>query len=158
MALNPLIGGKRRSWSKFTSHYTWGTKRSMWMQDGCKVYMDSYMASNGPRFMVTWTILKTLVLGVRPHTKPGKPWHSECSCPLIYSILSCATTRMNRNSSKQQLVEGPSTYDFTLHLRVRDHTPWFWRCVGTTAFGHFLFRALTISWSWLLACEVWSGP
>ena len=26
------------------------------MQDGCKVYMDSYMASDGSCFMVTWTI------------------------------------------------------------------------------------------------------
>ena len=30
-------------------------QRSMWMQDGCKVYM----ASHGPCFMVTWTISKT---------------------------------------------------------------------------------------------------
>ena len=29
---------------------------SMWMQDGCKVYMNSYMASNGPCFMTIWTI------------------------------------------------------------------------------------------------------
>jgi hypothetical protein len=29
------------------------------MQDGCKIYMDSYMASSGSYFMVTWTILKT---------------------------------------------------------------------------------------------------
>ena len=28
---------------------------SMWLQDGCKVYMDSYMASNRSCFMVTWT-------------------------------------------------------------------------------------------------------
>ena len=28
------------------------------MQDGCKVYTDSYMASNGSCSMVTWTILK----------------------------------------------------------------------------------------------------
>ena len=28
------------------------------MQDGCKVYMDSYMAANGSCFMVTWTIFK----------------------------------------------------------------------------------------------------
>ena len=34
-------------------------QRSMWMQDGCKVYMDSYMALNGSCFMVTWTIFKT---------------------------------------------------------------------------------------------------
>jgi hypothetical protein len=31
---------------------------SMWLQDGCKVYMDSYMASNRSCFMVTWTISK----------------------------------------------------------------------------------------------------
>ena len=30
----------------------------MWMQDGCKVYMDVYMASSGACFMVPWTILK----------------------------------------------------------------------------------------------------
>ena len=28
------------------------------MQDGCKVHMDSYMASNKSCFMVTWTIFK----------------------------------------------------------------------------------------------------
>ena len=32
------------------------------MQDGCKVYKDSYMASNGPCFMVTWTIFKNHLL------------------------------------------------------------------------------------------------
>ena len=31
---------------------------SMQTQDGCKVYMDSYMASNGSWFMATWTIFK----------------------------------------------------------------------------------------------------
>ena len=39
-------------------------QRSMWMQDGCKVYMDSYMASNGSCFMVTWTIFKDQLLEV----------------------------------------------------------------------------------------------
>ena len=28
------------------------------MQDGRKVYMDSYMASNGSSFMVTWIFFK----------------------------------------------------------------------------------------------------
>ena len=36
----------------------------MWMQDGWKVYMDSYMASNGSCFLVTWTIVKTYLLKV----------------------------------------------------------------------------------------------
>ena len=31
---------------------------SMWMQDGCEVHMDCYMASNGSCFMVTWTVFK----------------------------------------------------------------------------------------------------
>jgi len=34
------------------------------MQDGCKVYMDSYMASHGLCFMVTWTIFKNHFLEV----------------------------------------------------------------------------------------------
>jgi hypothetical protein len=39
-------------------------QRKMWMQDGCKVHMDFYMASNGSWFMVTWTILKNHFLEV----------------------------------------------------------------------------------------------
>ena len=34
------------------------------MQDGYKVYMDSYMASNGSCFMVTWTVFKNHLLEV----------------------------------------------------------------------------------------------
>ena len=44
---------------------------------------------------------------------------------------------MNRNSLKHHLVESPITYDFSLHLKVRDHTTQFWTCIGTT-FGRFL--------------------
>ena len=39
-------------------------QRSMWMQDGCKVYMDSYMAPNGSCYMVTWIIFKNHFLEV----------------------------------------------------------------------------------------------
>ena len=34
------------------------------MQGGCKAYMDSYMASNGSCFMVTWIIFKNHLLEV----------------------------------------------------------------------------------------------
>ena len=34
------------------------------MQDGCKVHMNSYMASNGSCFMVTWTIFDNHLLEV----------------------------------------------------------------------------------------------
>jgi hypothetical protein len=36
------------------------------MQDGCNVYMDSYVASNGSYFMVTWIIFKNHLLEVGP--------------------------------------------------------------------------------------------
>ena len=36
------------------------------MQDGWKVYMDSYMALNGLCFMVTWTVFKNHLLEVGP--------------------------------------------------------------------------------------------
>ena len=39
-------------------------QRSMWMQDGCKVHMDSYMTLNGSCIMVTWTIFKDRLLEV----------------------------------------------------------------------------------------------
>ena len=41
------------------------------MQDGCKVYMDSYVASNGSCFMVTWIIFQNRLLEGRSNTKPG---------------------------------------------------------------------------------------
>ena len=34
------------------------------MQDGCKIYMDSYMVSNGSCFMVAWLIFKNHILEV----------------------------------------------------------------------------------------------
>ena len=67
---------------------------------------------------------------------------------LMYYIWLCARTPMSRihwNSIWMRAV----TYDFTLHLRTRDHTTWFWE-VSLTAFGYF-FWALNISWSRLLA-------
>ena len=72
--------------------------------------------------------------------------------PLTYSILSCVRTRMNRVSLKWHLVEGPVTCDFTLHLRVCDHTTWVWKCVGTP-FGRFPLGSHNFTISWLV-CEV----
>ena len=57
-------------------------QRTKWMQDGCKVYMDSYMASIELCFMVTWTIFQKPPLGGRPNTKPGDhgnpKYHNHC--------------------------------------------------------------------------------
>ena len=41
------------------------------MEDGCKVYMDSYMASNGSCFPGHLDYFQKPLLGGRPNTKPG---------------------------------------------------------------------------------------
>jgi hypothetical protein len=69
---------------------------SMRMQD---VYMDSHMLSNGSCFMVTWTIFKNHFLKVSL-TQNQETMALECSQPLIYFILPCVRTRMNRDSLK----------------------------------------------------------
>ena len=61
---------------------------------------------------------------------------------------------MNKNSSKEHLVEDPVTYDFTLYLRIRDHTTWVWRYVET-AFGHFLLGSHNFTVTALGSCVRW---
>ena len=62
---------------------------SMWMQDGCKVYMDSYMASNRSCFMVTWTILKNhhlLKVGLTHNRETMTLW-TLTTVDLLYLIM-----------------------------------------------------------------------
>ena len=64
MTITPqaLIGGK--GGSKFKVALRLRDQESRRMQDGCKVYMDSYMASNGSCVHGTWTIFKIHLLEV----------------------------------------------------------------------------------------------
>ena len=39
-------------------------QQSMWIQDGFKVYLDSYMTLYGSYFMVTWIVFKNRLLNV----------------------------------------------------------------------------------------------
>jgi hypothetical protein len=55
------------------------------MPDGCKVYVDSYMASNGSCFMVTWIIFNNHLLEVGL-TQNWETMHFEHSQPFIYYI------------------------------------------------------------------------
>ena len=56
------------------------------------------------------------------------------SQPLIHSILSHVKPYINKI-----LLKGPVTYDFTLHLRVHDHTTMVlevcWDALWTLSFG-----------------------
>ena len=51
--------------------------------------MNSYMASNGSRFMITWIIFKKHLLKGKASHKIRRPRHSKFSQLLIYCILSC---------------------------------------------------------------------
>ena len=137
---------RRRSRSKFASHDAWEIDRVCEWQDGCKVYMDSYMASNGSWFMVTWTVFKNhlLEVGLTQNREIMALWKFAtvdllyfimCEDPHEYKLIEIA------------LVESLVTYDFTLHLRVCDHNTWFWRCLGMV-FGHFFLNPHNF---WLLA-------
>ena len=63
------------------------------MQDGCKVYMDSYVASNGTCFMVTWTNFQKPPLGGRPNTKLGDQGtlNTYDRCFILFYLGSCFT-------------------------------------------------------------------
>ena len=120
----------------------------MWMQDGCKVFMDSYMPSNGAYFMDIWTIFKYHLLEV---SLPQNHWETmtlwspnahNCWFILFYHVWCPAWIEI------RCLVEALVTYDFTLPLRVRDYTTWFWRCVRTAFLDTFSFG---LSWSQILA-------
>ena len=122
--------------------------QSMWMQDECKVYMDSYMAPNGSCFMVTWTIFKNHLLEVNLTQIQGI-MALRTFTTVDLSILSCVRTHEN-----WYLVEGLVTCDFTLHLRIRDHITWFWRCIGI-AFGHFLLDSHNYMVTTFGSCVKW---
>ena len=130
-------------------------QQSMWMQDGCKVYMDSYMASNGSCFLVTRIIFKNRLVEV------GLTQNQETMTlrTLTTVDLFCFITREDPHEHTfiemafgwgpghiwlQTTLEGPwpHYYDFGGVLG-RPLDTFFWN--------------LTISWSRLLA-RVWSGP
>jgi hypothetical protein len=84
-------------------------QRSVWMQDGCKVYVDSYPASNGSCFMVTWTIFKNHILevGLTKNRETKAPWMLTTVDLFYFNMLR---TRMDKHSLKWHLVEGPNPY------------------------------------------------
>jgi hypothetical protein len=127
---------------------------SMWMHDGCKVYMDSYMASKGSCFMITWTISKNHLLEVGlTQNRKTMALQTLTTVKLFdfYHVWGPAWLEIYWNSIWLRV----QSYDFTLHLRVHDHNTWFWRCLGT-AFGHFLLGSQKFRSRFMV--RVWSGP
>ena len=137
---------RRRSRSKFASHYAWGTNGVMWMQDGWKVYMDSYMTSNGSwvRGQLDWFFFLNHLLevglkqnwgimGLRTLTTIDLSYLVMCEEPHEHKFIEIAFGL------------GSSTYEFTLH----------WGPVTTLHdFGCVLGRLLdTFFWAPTISCS-----
>jgi len=153
--LQALSWRKRRSLSKFASHYTWGTN----IVCECKMVVNSTWIPTWHRMdHVLWSLglFQKPPLGGRPNTKPGEYGTINAHNHWCTPMLSCVMTRMSRISSKSHLVEGPVMYAFTLtyHLKVRDHTMCFRRCLGT-AFAHFLLGSHNFMVTSFGSCVKW---
>ena len=135
---------ERRSRSKFTSHYVWGTVGVCEWQDGCKIHMHSNMASNGSCFMLIWIVFKNRQLEV------GMVQNWET----IFTLHA-----YNRWVNLFYRLWGPTWIDIhrnSIWLRARSHmtSHYTWGFVTTLHdFGGVLgrpldtsFWALTISW------------
>ena len=107
-------------------------QQSKWMQDGCKVYMDSYVTSNGSCFMVTSIIFKNHLLKVGLTHNHRFNLFYYCEDPNEYEFIEVA---------------------FGWRSMTTRQT-WVWR-VCWDGLCTLFFWALTISWSRLLA-RVWS--
>ena len=118
----------------FTLHLR--DQQSICMQDGCKVYMDPYMASNGSCLMVTWSIFKTHLLEV------GLTQNRETMALRMLTTVHLFYSIMCENMHEQNFIKilfGWRPRHIWLHTALEDpdHTTWFWRCLWMT-FGHFL--------------------
>jgi hypothetical protein len=118
----------------------------MWMQDGCKVNMESCLASNQLWFTVTWIVLINHLLEVSLTQN-----QETMAQPLIYYILLCVQTPDERNSLKIAFGWGPN--NIWIHTTLEGPCPHYmtlkvsWDCLLDT-----FFWALTTSWSRLMAC------
>jgi hypothetical protein len=148
-----LIGGKGGAGPSLL-HTMLRDRQNMWMQNGCKVYMDSYMASNKSCFMVTWIIFKNQCLEVgQTQNRETMALRTLTTVDLFYFIMCEEPTQIE-------------IYWNSNCLRARSHMASHYTSRPVTTlhgFGSALGRlvdnflwALTISWSRILS-RVWHG-
>ena len=130
-------------------------QRSMWMQDGCKVYVDSYMALNGSCFLVTWTTFKNHFLEIGLTQNQDTMALRTFTTVSWFYVIMCedpAWIKIHWNSiwlRARSHMTSHHTWGFVTMLY--DFGGALGRPLGT------FFWALTISWSQFLA-RVWSDP
>ena len=125
---------------------------SKWMQDACKVYMNSYMASNGSCVMVTWTIIKNHLLEVGvTQNQETMALRNLITVDFVYIIIceDLAWIELYRNS---------------IWLRTRLHmtshytwNPWP-HCRNLEVSWDGLWTLLLGSHNFMVMARVWSGP
>ena len=125
-------------------------QQSMWMQDGCKVYV----ASNGSCFMVTWTVFKNHLLEVGPTQNQETTAFGTLTTVDVFYFIMC---------------EDPAwikIHQSSIWLRAQSHMTSHYTWWFVTTLHDFrgvlgrpsdtFFWALTILWSRLLArCVEW---
>ena len=126
----------------------------MRMQDGCHVYMISFMALNGSCFMVTWTIFKNHLLEV------GLIQNRETMALRTFTTIDLFYYTMREDQHEQKFIERAFDWGLDhiwLHITLENLWPHYmilkvsWDGLSTLSFWTF-----TIPWSRLLDC-VWSG-
>ena len=147
---------KRHSWSKFASHYAWGTNgvcECKWIPT-CKGHTASYIASNGLCFMVTWTIFKNhlLEVGLTQNREIMVFW-TLTTIDLFYFMMCEDTHEEIHWNSIWLRTRSHMTSQYAWGSVTPLHT-WFWRCVGT-AFGHFLLGSDNFMVTALGSCMKW---
>jgi hypothetical protein len=83
---------KRRSRSKFTSHYAWGTNGVCECKMDVEVYLDSYVASNGSCFHGHLDYFQKPLLGGMPNTNLGDHGTLNVHNHSFVLFLSCVRT------------------------------------------------------------------
>ena len=124
---------------------------SMWMQDGCKVYVDFYMGIKWITFHGHWDSFQKPPLGGRPNTKirdHGTPNAHNHWYNLFYHVWGLAWIRIHWNRIWLR-----AQSHFTLHLRICDHTTWFEGF--EIAFRHFLLGSHNFMVRALGTCVKW---
>jgi len=113
-------------------------QRSMCMQDGCQVYMDSYMTSNGSCFMITWTVFKNHLLEARlTQNQVTMALRTLTTIDLVYFIMCEDPCGFIETFIEITFGWGPSHIWVHTTLEVPWPHRWCWRRFGT-AFGHFV--------------------
>ena len=128
-------------------------QRSMWMQDGCKVYMHSYLASNRSCFMVTWIILKNRLLEV------GLTKNRETMAFPMLTTVDLFYLIMCEDPHEHNFIEiafgwGPS--HIWLHTTLKSLCPHYMILkVSRMAFGHFLLGSHNFMVTTFGLCVKW---